>query len=288
MTETDGKARTDVNLLWATGDGIRVEGITLDGHARDLPGLTVGGLYYWGDHAVARDVRVVDIRGDFARDIEVFGVGTVGTGGGAIIEDCLVQGAPGTYVSAFSVGYRPLGSSTPVRRSHVTRCHAIGDRCHFAYGACHATTFRDSSSDGFNYGFYNDTDEVRDVLMHGCQLRPTYVHLVHLKREWAKARVRVEACSFDYLDPGNGAPFIGLGLIDRVRDPAVTPFADIQVSRCSFRAPREPWYAYSTDAGRMSGIIMVECSVPDRVLRNGAGPVMSRSITASGGQPVWG
>lgn len=243
--ETDFKARPDSSLLWAgvyygRGIGMRVEGICLDGQYERLSSdKHIGGVRFFGSHSVCRDVGVIGVQGILSTQMECFPISTINydgndgsdpTDGGDLIEDCWVRDVcPNSYVSAISVGQRPLPGKRRIVPSVVQRCHVdLGHSNYFGFSFCHNTIIRDSSCTGVKNALYNDTDSVGDVIVENCDLTTQYngMCLASTELTAGKSNVKIRRCRFDFqpigrvdmsllvLSDSKGAAYSGISVDD--------------------------------------------------------------------------
>lgn len=275
VTRTGGKERVDLGVL-RCGDSVgcsasmEVTGVTIDGNARVHRGrdrLVTVGVRFFGSAVRCEDVVVEDIRGSNELSQEAFGISTINgrpllpnPQGGAVIRDCAVQACDANaYISAFSIGYRPLDGT--IIRSLVDNCRVtVQKENHAAFTACHNTTFRNCSSVGTKCGFYNDTDSVSGLLFEGCDIEASYagIFLVASRPEDFKRRVRAIGCNFDLT--GKTGAVIGVGLVDKSGAKAV--FEEIVVQASTFNTDNPRFALVSSDSPRLQDIIIEQCMLP--------------------------
>lgn len=248
--ETDGKARSDNGMIWAgryyaRAIGMRVEGLCLDGQYTKLPTgkLINSGVRFFGSHSVCRDVGVVGVKGDPspARSIECFPISTVNfdggddtdpTDGGDLVEDCWIRNVcPSAYVSAVSIGQRPLQGKRRIVQSVVQRVHVdSGTGNYFAFAFCHNVIIRDCSCRGVAQALYNDTDSVSNVIVEDSDFETEYsgLSLIAEAPNAFKEQVKVRRCRFTFA-PVKNTDMSVVALIDRTK---TNPITNISVDDC--------------------------------------------------------
>lgn len=264
VTQTDGKERPDLVVLWLgqkwqnNGGPFVVEHLTVDGNEEAFPTnrFVTGGIVAHANGVTMRGVRVKGLRGSFVPHYEAFSflVNNFAAGpyngpdGGNLIIDCVAESNADRqdYLTLFYMGTRSF-AGRPLMQSTVERCYAYGTGefkpVRVAFSPQQAVLFQNCGADNVQYAIYNDTGPVRDVLIRDSRFtRVAYSGMTLILND-PKERLLVDRCTFDFTGP------VGIGMTVWDKWTNGSPAMDIEIRDSVMRtSPGTQWFPTSLKA----------------------------------------
>lgn len=201
----------DLNVIWV-GPNTVVENLIIDGNESHFnntdPSKTwfiTTGIRSTGTVTI-NNVIVKNIRGTknaintLTKEIESFGISTVGQHGGSVIDNCIVQDCPeNSYISAIGCGH--IGNN--VSDSIIRNCSInVGKNNWFGYGVNQNVKIKNCNiKNGPSIAVYNDTDVTENILVENCKFenidKLVSLITVPVKNEF-KRNIKIKNCEVIY------------------------------------------------------------------------------------------